>query len=120
MEANKMEKRMAGDYEIIQSIHIGDREIVLGENPRDETGEKYMCAFCQQNELFAAYSEVMCSDNYAEMVKMFGERVTEQAENTRVAMNKPKIQGIDDRPITASDCTVVSGEDDLNLSLIHI
>ena len=105
-------KRMAGDYEIIQAIHIGDREIVLGEKLQSESGDKYMCAFCQQNELFAAYSEVMCSDNYAEMVKMFGERVTEQAEKTRVAMNAPKIQGIDDRPITASDCTVVSCEDD--------
>lgn len=99
-------RRMAGDYEIIQAIHIGDREIVLGEKPQSESGDKYMCAFCQQNELFAAYSEVMCSDNYAEMVKMFGERVTEQAEKTRVAMNKPKIQGIDDHPLTASDCTV--------------
>lgn len=84
-------RRMAGDYEIIQAIHIGDREIVLGEKIQDESVEKYMCAFCQQNELFAAYSEVMCSDNYAEIVKMFGERVTEQAEKTRVAMNKPEV-----------------------------
>ena len=113
-------RRMAGDYEIIQAIHIGDREIVLGEKPQSESGDKYMCAFCQQNELFAAYSEVMCSDNYAEMVKMFGERVTEQAEKTRVAMNKPKIQGIDDRPITASDCTVASYEDDLNNKIVVI
>ena len=27
-------RRMAGDYEIIQAIHIGDREIVLGEKPQ--------------------------------------------------------------------------------------
>lgn len=47
-------RRMAGDYEIIQAIHIGDREIVLGEKIQDESVEKYMCAFCQQNELFAA------------------------------------------------------------------
>ena len=44
-------RRMAGDYEIIQAIHIGDREIVLGEKPQSESGDKYMCAFCQQNEL---------------------------------------------------------------------
>ena len=37
------EKRMAGDYEIIQAVHIGDREVVLGENPQDETGMK-LCA----------------------------------------------------------------------------
>ena len=113
-------RRMAGDYEIIQAIHIGDREIVLGEKPQSESGDKYMCAFCQQNELFAAYSEVMCSDNYAEMVKMFGERVTEQVEKTRVAMNKPKIQGIDDHPLTASDCTVLSYDDDLNNKIVVI
>lgn len=51
---------------------------------------------------------------------MFGERVTEQAEKTRVAMNAPKIQGIDDRSITASDCTVVSCEDDLNDKIVVI
>lgn len=54
MNDDLQEKRMAGDYEIIQGLHIGDREIVLGENPRDETGMKYMCAFavkmlCLQN-----------------------------------------------------------------------
>lgn len=61
------EKRMAGDYEIFQTIHIGDREVVLGENPWDETGMRYMCAFCQQNALFAEYSEVVGSDDFAEM-----------------------------------------------------
>lgn len=35
-------RRMAGDYEIIQAIHIGDREIVLGEKPQSESGDKYM------------------------------------------------------------------------------
>ena len=27
------EKRMLGDYEIIHSLYIGDREIVVGDNP---------------------------------------------------------------------------------------
>ena len=40
MNDDLQEKRMAGDYEIIQGLHIGDREIVLGENARDETGMK--------------------------------------------------------------------------------
>ena len=59
MNDDSTEKRMAGDYEIIQAVQIGDREVVLGENPQDETGMKYMCAFCRQNALFAEYSEVM-------------------------------------------------------------
>ena len=48
MNDNMEEKRMAGDYEIIQAVQIGDREVVLGENPQDETGMKYMCAFCRK------------------------------------------------------------------------
>lgn len=47
------EKRMAGDYEIIHALHIGDREIVLGENPSATEDERYVCAFCQQHEIFA-------------------------------------------------------------------
>lgn len=38
------EKRMAGDYEIIHALHIGDREIVLGENPSAPEDERYVCA----------------------------------------------------------------------------
>ena len=40
MRANE-EKRMAGNYEIIHALHIGDREIVLGENPADVGDERY-------------------------------------------------------------------------------
>ena len=32
------EKRMAGDYEIIQSVHIGDREIIIGKIRRPQMG----------------------------------------------------------------------------------
>ena len=83
------EKRMAGDYEIIHALHIGDREIVLGENPSGANDERYMCAVCQKNELMASYSEVMVSDDYTELVKLFGERVAEQAEKTRIELNGP-------------------------------
>ena len=101
MNDDSTEKRMAGDYEVIQAVHIGDREVVLGENPQDDTGMKYMCAFCRQNALFAEYSEVMASDDFPEIVELFGQRVAEQAQKTHIELNKPRIQGIDDRPITA-------------------
>ena len=61
-----MEKeiRMAGDYEIIHAVQIGDREIVVGENLTAEKGQKYMTAFCEQNDLFALHTEVLVSDDY--------------------------------------------------------
>lgn len=36
------EKRMAGDYTIIQSIFAGEKEIVIGENVAAEQGQRYM------------------------------------------------------------------------------
>lgn len=114
------EKRMAGDYEIIQAVQIGDREIVIGENPENRDGQKYMCACCTANELFARYDEVLASDDYPEIVKIYGERIAEQAEKTRVELITPKIQGIPNAALTAKDCTPVSYDDDLNGKVVVI
>ena len=114
------EKRMAGDYEIIHALHIGDREIVLGENPAGANGERYMCAFCQTNGLLADYTEVMVSDDYPELVKLFGERVAEQAEKTRIELISPKLQGIPNAPITAEGCEVIGHGHDLRGKIVVI
>lgn len=114
------EKRMAGDYEIIQAVQIGDREIVIGENPENRDGQKYMCAYCTENELFARYDEVLASDDYPEIVKIYGERIAEQAEKTRVELITPKIQGIPNAALTAKDCTPVSYDDNLNGKVVVI
>jgi hypothetical protein len=114
------EKRMAGDYEIIHALHIGDREIVLGENPSAPEDERYVCAFCQQHEIFANYTEVMVSDDYPELVNLFGERVAEQSEKTRIALNGPKIQGIPNSAITAENCEQVSYQEDIRGKVVVI
>ena len=44
-------KRMAGDYEIIQAVHTTGVGLSWGKIPQDDTGMKYMCAFCRQNRL---------------------------------------------------------------------
>lgn len=102
------EKRKAGSYEIIQAFRIGDREIVLGEDLNAKPEERYMCAYCQQNEIAALYNEVMVSDDYCEIVKLFAERLSEQAEKTHAEVLKPKFQGIDVTPLTSKDCAPVS------------
>lgn len=114
------EKRMAGDYEIIPSVQIGDREIVVGENHNAEKGQKYMTAFCERNDLFALHTEVLTSDDYPEIMKLFGERIAAQAEKTRVELFKPRFQGIDLTPITADGCTVITHDDDLNGKVVVI
>ena len=115
-----MYKRMACDYEIIQSFHIGDQEVVIGENLNALPEERYMCAFCQQNEIVALYNDVLVSDDFCEIAKLYGKRLAQQAEKTRVAMFKPKFQGIDTTPLTKADCTPLSNEDNLNGKVVVI
>ena len=115
-----MNKCMAGDYEIIQSFHIGDQEVVIGENQDALPEERYMCAYCQQNEIVALYNDVLVSDDFCEIAKLYGERLAQQAEKTRVETFKPKFQGIDTTPLTKADCTPLSHEDDLNGKVVVI
>ena len=70
--------------------------------------------------LFASYTEIMVSNDYPELVRLFGERVAEQAEKTRIALNGPKIQGIPNAPITAEGCEVISYQDDLKGKVVVI
>lgn len=111
---------MAGDYVIIHAFHIGDREIVLGENPASKGNDRYMCAFCQNNGLMAGYTEMMVSKDYPELARLFGERVAEQAEKTRIDLNGPKIQGIPNAPITAEGCEVINYQHDLQGKIVVI
>ena len=91
----KDEKRMAGDYKIIQAIVIGDKEIVIGENQADTNGQKYMTAVGEWNDLFEFYDQVLVSDDYPEIVGYFGQRVAEQAKKTRDELFRPSFQGIE-------------------------
>ena len=114
------EKRMAGDYEIIHSVYIGDREIVVGEDLSNTEGNKFVCAYCRPDLIYAVYSEVMGSDDYAEIIQLFGERVAEQAIKTREMFNDLRLEGQDVSPLAIKDCTPISGDDDLHDKVIVI
>ena len=114
------EKRMAGDYEIIQSVYIGDREIVVGENQADTDGLPYLVAYYESNAILGRYYDAVGSDDFPEIMEIYGQRIMEQAQKTRAELSKPKIQGIDNRPITAEGCTPISYDDDLNGKVIVI
>ena len=115
-----MEKRTAGDYEIIHAFHIGDKEIVIGENVNAPGDERYMCAFCEKNEILGLYSDLLVSDDFCEIAKIYADRLSEQAEKTRVALFTPKFQGIDTTPLTKADCVPISSDDNLNGKIVVI
>ena len=115
-----MDKRMAGDYEVIHAFHIGDKEIVIGENIEADDDERYMCAFCEKNEIMERYSDVIASDDFCEVAKLYADRLSEQAEKTRQATFTPKFQGIDTTPLTVADCTPITADDYIKGKLIVI
>ena len=114
------EKRIAGDYEIIQSVHIGDREIVVGENQADTDGLPYLVAYYESNAIIGRYYDAVGSNDFPEIMEIYGQRIMEQAQKTRAELSKPKMQGIDNSAITAEGCTPISYDDDLNGKVIVI
>ena len=111
---------MAGDYEIIQSMMIGDKEIVLGENPKGTNGLPYMCAFCEDNGIVARFYDAVGGDDFCEIAQEYGQRIAKQAEGTRQALLNERA-GLDGNSIiTAAQCEGISSKDDLHGKVIVI
>ena len=108
------EKWMAGDYEIFQAVSVGIVEIVMGEDPGAEPEERYMCAVCTSNDLFAQYSDVCVSADYAEVLELYGQRVASEAEKLMNEVMEIRNQGIDDRAVSETGFVPLASEDDLN------
>jgi len=114
------EKRMLGDYEIIHSLYIGDREIVVGDNPNAPKDERYICMNLLHIDVFLKPEVAVVSDDFTEIIQEYGKRLAEQAEKTRPLVMKPKIQGIDTRVLTEKDCKLIDYNDNLNGKIIVI
>ena len=74
------EKRMLGDYEVRQSIHIGKKEVVFGVNEADKY--PFMVCFCTYDNPFSAAwaTEAVGTDDYLEAMQIFTDRVQAQIE----------------------------------------
>ena len=82
------EKRMLGNYEITQSIYIGDKEVVFGVDTKDPY--PFMVCCCDyHNPLSAAWpTEGVASDDYLEAMQIFVDRVQSQIDRTKEELFK--------------------------------
>lgn len=95
------EKRMIHSYEVVSSIKVGEKEIVLAKDENNKDNEKYMTCFVERNELFEQYNECMLSDDYAEIAKLYGSRISNEAE---LWIEQTKKLGIPITVITENEC----------------
>lgn len=69
---------MAGDYEILQSVRLGGRMMLLGYNPRDKE-MPYMTCYQQYNLLGEKiFPQAVAGDNYVEILQIFLNRLQDQ------------------------------------------
>ena len=114
------EKRMVGDYTVINSMYIGHREIILGENPKAASGERYVCCYAERVMFYEQYLEAQVSDDFAEIVKLYGERMTQAADEIMKETEKVTSEiGMNDE-ITAKDCKLISHDDAIEDKVIVI
>ncbi len=81
MQENEIRK--AGDYEITHAIHIGEKELVLGENLSAEDGMCYLVAYCETNGMLQRYTDCMISDDFVEVAEIFAERLQAQVQQVK-------------------------------------
>lgn len=105
------EKRMAGCWEILHALRIGDKEVVVGENLSDPNKSKYMCAYCTANDIMRGYGECMASDDYLEIMELYTERITGQIETVKAEIAERQLP---DMTISADQCH----ENDLSKSIV--
>lgn len=99
------ETRKIGDYSVKYSMYIGHKDIALGENPNADKDERYMCCFVETNAIFERYSGVLVSDDFAEIAKVFGQRVADAAEEI-IQENERACQEVGmNEELTTNSCT---------------
>ena len=76
-------KRIIENFEIIHSIQIGARELVVGVSPELE----FMCCFCTQDDIAEYYSEAMSSSEYLEIMELYADRLKGQIAAVQAQRN---------------------------------
>ena len=114
------EKRMVGDYEVLHDIRIRGRNIIVGENPKADAGERYVLATGESFDILIRYTDCLVSDDYTEIMKLFGERVSAFADELTAEHAKLVEQGIPVEVVPESDYDSVSRSQNIEGKIVVI
>ena len=77
------EKRVIDKFEIIHTIQVGAREVVVGVSPEQE----FMCCFCTRDGMLEHYADAMVSDDYLEIMALYADRLQGQVAAVQAQRN---------------------------------
>lgn len=116
----EQETRMAGDYRIILATQIARTEVVVGENPAAEPGQRYLVAYCETLDIFTRYTDCLVSDDYAETMEIYGQRIVDKAREAAQELQRYTEEGIDLTPFRAEDCAPIDYDESLENRIVVI
>lgn len=114
------EKRMIGDYTVLNTMHIGHKEIAICENPKADKNERYLCCYIENVAIFERYTEGVASDDFSEIAKVFGERIVSAADEIMKETEKAEKQIGENTEITADECNSISYMDSIENKVVVI
>ena len=44
-------KRKIGEYTVLCSVNVGEKEVIMASNEQSTNGDKFMCGFAERNDL---------------------------------------------------------------------
>ena len=109
--------RMAGTYEVTHSFEIGKKEIIIGEDKNASPDERFVVADYENNGIFERYVNALVGNDFAEIAKIFAERIKNESEMVIEELSKIEV---DTTPICADGCTVISTEDSIKNKVVVI
>lgn len=82
--------------------------------------QSFVCCYAERVMFYEQYLEAQVSDDFAEIVKLYGERVTQAADEIMKETEKVTSEiGMNDE-ITAKDCKPISHDDAIEDKVIVI
>ena len=74
------DKRMIGDYTVLNSMYVGHKEIAICENPKAPKDERYLCCYIENAAIFERYTGALFGEALSEIAQVYGERIASEAE----------------------------------------
>ena len=114
------EKRMIGDYTVLNTMYVGHKEIAICENPKAESNERYLCCYVENVAIFERYTEGVASDDFAEIAKVFGERIISAADEIMKETEKAEKLIGENTEIMTDECNAISYMDSIENKVVVI